>query len=305
MYLLLLLLLLPCLLLLFVAIHRHCTSSCATGDSDTRTECEVFHASVHERVWRTHWLYRLIHLAFRVLPLEPRPPYGMVRALCQARDQARMSWSYAVPSSSAIEAIGQCVVRNAIDSIIDIGAGTAYWTFLLATAMHRRATAAHDGTDGKDAWFGRMALYAFEIEQCAEHAFLPYGEHCFPASKPNSRIRTHFQVGDAIQLLQRIGDTSNSMLLLVWPPCWSEMATQAIGVFDGKCIAYVGEAITPARHWNATASQSLHRELLHNWHATAHVKLPHWYGCQDSLTIYQRNSSSSNNNRGKRQHKMQ
>jgi len=68
-----------------------------------------------------------------------RPPVALVHAWSRARDLARLRWSYAIATPDAVTAIAALVLHHrSIDSIIDIGAGTSYWTFLVAYELSQQ-----------------------------------------------------------------------------------------------------------------------------------------------------------------------
>ncbi|KAJ1494291.1 hypothetical protein T484DRAFT_2017086 [Baffinella frigidus] len=74
-----------------------------------------------------------------------------------------------------------------------------------------------------------------------------------------------------------------TLLLLVWPPCWSPMAVEALGAYRGGVLAYVGE-----EEGGKTASKAFFQRLRDEWRPVREVTIPTWRGCADRLTIYHR-----------------
>eukprot|EP00929_Paragymnodinium_shiwhaense_P037235 TRINITY_DN19877_c0_g1_i1.p1 TRINITY_DN19877_c0_g1~~TRINITY_DN19877_c0_g1_i1.p1 ORF type:complete len:351 (-),score=41.22 TRINITY_DN19877_c0_g1_i1:53-1105(-) len=87
---------------------------------------------------------------------------------------------------------------------------------------------------------------------------------------------------DSLRLQQDVG-----MLLLVWPPCWEEMAAKALDAFSGDVLAYIGEA-----RGGCTAWHSFFDALEKDWLLVEHVPLPNWHGRKDSLYMYERKTKS-------------
>ena len=140
-----------------------------------------------------------------------------------------------------------------------------------------------------------MTLRAVESEPClASESFLPLGLHEFapPRARNALQIYTHTIVGDALEYMASC-DSRHAVLLLVWPPCWSEMPHNVVRSFNGDWIVYVGEPLhdrTPQdRSWAATASASLIELLQRSWSLDRTVPLPNWPdGARDHLAVYRR-----------------
>ena len=71
-------------------------------------------------------------------------------------------------------------------------------------------------------------------------------------------------------------------LFLCWPPLNDTMAIQALEIYTGRYLLYVGE-------WRGrTADERFHEALERNWELQEEVPLPHWAGYSDQLLIWVR-----------------
>jgi len=157
-------------------------------------------------------------------------------------------YAFAIPTEAALDAVARYA------PIVELGAGTGYWTYLL----RRR------GVD------------------CVAYDLAP------PDRQPNpNRLRpltwTHVDRGDVGVLAGHAERT----LFLCWPSYRDPFAARALAAYVGTRLIYVGE---PAG--GHTADDDFFSLLARDWQAAENVALPNWPGTRDLLTVYRRAASS-------------
>ena len=186
------------------------------------------------------------------LPLAERRAAGLAPAGDAAfaqRDELRARYSFAVPNSAAIAAIVAC------GPILEIGAGTGYWAYLLRAA----------GAD----------VLAYDDAP-------PGGERpniWHPADRPFSEVLPGGPT-EAARCPER-------SLLLVWPPYDRAMAAAALRAYRGPTLIYVGED-----RGGATATVSFFTSLERDWQRRRRVAIPTWHRIADSLQVFARKEHS-------------
>ena len=217
----------------------------------------------------------------------------------------RRAFSWAVPTREALET----VERHAGDHLVEMGAGTGFWTALLrARGNVRRIDAVDlapcDGSEHNGHHAVRVALKNAS------------GKKTKTANPPPfARVA----LGTPEDVLGR--GTAPSALFLCWPPREkyekedhvfekapeevSGMAIRALERFDGDAVLYVGEApefetfhggeaiISAREPRGATAGPAFHAALHKEWRHVESVPLPNWPGASDSLTVWRRRSAES------------
>jgi hypothetical protein len=160
------------------------------------------------------------------------------RAWCVRR------YSFAVPTDAALATLSRYA------PLVELGAGTGYWTWLL----RRR------GVD----------CVAFDA---APPDVLP---------NPNAfRPLTWTPVAQGgVEALDAHTDRT---LFLCWPSYRDPFAAHALAAYTGSTFIYIGEA-----RGGHTADEDFFTALDHDWRATEHVALPNWPGTRDALTVYRR-----------------
>jgi len=76
----------------------------------------------------------------------------------------------------------------------------------------------------------------------------------------------------------------NSTLFLSWPPETNRCAFNALSLYKGNILIYVGEDAG-----GCTGTKEFHDMLARDWHLVKHVELPQWPGVYDMLYVYERN----------------
>ena len=189
---------------------------------------------------------------------------------------ARRLFAWGVPTAEAIEVIRQVA---GVSGVVEIGAGTGYWTHILR--LHGVPVTAYDlhPCDGADT----------------------NGHHASSAEGTNPPPFASVRTGGA----DAAAAHPSASLLLCWPPREdapgevredvSTMAVEALRAYRGDVVLYVGESpATTAgprssrERAGATAGPAFHRALLADWIPHQEVILPRWPGASDSLTIWRR-----------------
>lgn len=186
-----------------------------------------------------------------------------VSAVLSLRKFYIQKYAHAIPTNTALTAIADFA------PIIEIGAGTGYWAFLL----RRR------GVD----------------------------IICYDRNPPGSADGSNrFHEGATCWTDVSAGDDSaidlhpSRALLLCWPPPHDEMPLRALRRFRGQYFIYIGELPTdvdgclyvvgpnkPIRK-GVTISHAFFEELQQGWELQRCLELPHWEICWDNLYAFKR-----------------
>jgi hypothetical protein len=158
-------------------------------------------------------------------------------------------YAFAVPTDAALTALARYA------PIVELGAGTGYWTFLLRER----------GVD------------------CVAYDLAP------PALRANpNRFRpltwTQVEQGDVDALAAH----ADRALFLCWPSYRDPFASRALAAYTGTTLLYIGEP--PG---GRTADEAFFAELSRDWLPVEQVPLPNWPGTRDALTVYRRRARSS------------
>ena len=183
------------------------------------------------------------------------------------RDFSCEQWGWAVPTSFAVSAIVKAAITHDCSYIVDYGAGRGYWSHLIA--KQARPTITVVAVDANPTWY----------TGACHHPLIAGGIGSHGARRDDSGSAAAADERTAREWLGRRG----ALLLLVWPPCWSPMAADALDAFAGPALAYVGES--PG---GRTASAAFFARLAAGWLLRRRVPLPTWAGCSDALHIYSR-----------------
>jgi hypothetical protein len=177
------------------------------------------------------------------------PPDYVTNVHGQASRLDRRKWcvqryAFAVPTSEALETISRYA------PIVELGAGTGYWAWLLRQR-------------GVDC----LAYDLAPPDQVANpHAFRPL---TWTTVEPGS-----------VEVLQK---HSGRALFLCWPPYRDPFAAQALTAYAGSTFIHIGEP-----RGGHTADDTFFDALEHAWQPVEHVALPNWPGTRDALTVFKR-----------------
>lgn len=153
-------------------------------------------------------------------------------------------YAWAIPCEAAIQAMLK------IGPIVELGAGTGYWAWLLRKR----------GAD----------VLAFDAEP------------------PPSELNHWHKINDPWIKVERgkagvASDFADHSLFLCWPPYDDEFAADALKAYLGNRIIYVGE-----NQGGCTAADSFFEALERDFVERETVNLPQFDGIHDYLTIYER-----------------
>lgn len=168
----------------------------------------------------------------------------------------RFSW--AVPNKDALACIARHLRSLPVERrhIVDFGSGSGYWS------LHVKK-------------FTRMmSLEGVRVTALDAHPELYQGKAWFPTQR------------GGVEALRALKDAG--ILLLVWPPCWEDMAMKALEAFRGDLIAYIGEG-----RGGCTAWHSFFDALEKGWVRLERVNIPNWHGRFACLYVYERATSAA------------
>jgi hypothetical protein len=224
-------------------------------------EYEAFYQAVRRRLrWN---FYTLVHCnRFRHEGVArfawAIPNAAAVRAIATAALQAAERVA-APPETAGTGSVASpffattAIKRKRVARIVDFGAGSGYWASLLARREEEP---------------GLGAVEVIAIEKCLNlYAKRPDGSIGMPSRIPSTSSQSgggsagaaaaaaaaaavvpredlwyDVQPGDLSTLTALQRERPFHLLLLVWPPCWEDMAYDAVQAFRGDCVVYVGES---------------------------------------------------------------
>lgn len=166
-----------------------------------------------------------------------------VLELFRARREMRREYSFAIPTEKAI------LELVALSPVVEMGAGTGYWSMLIREAGGEVLSF--------DKYLGEVNKYAFTKS---------YGV---------------VQQGDE-NSLQGLG--GRYCLLLCWPNYNTNFAYNCVVAFLGNRLVYIGEG-----EGGCNANLEFFHLLGKDWTVTKNIDLPQWPGLNDRLSVYQRN----------------
>lgn len=138
-----------------------------------------------------------------------------------------------------------------LSPLVEIGAGTGYWAMLL--------------------------------EKCG--AFVVAYDRRAGDSRLHPEKKYHEVLEGTESVLKTTPPEFN--LFLCWPSYGTPFASNALRLFRGQYVAYIGEG--PG---GCTGDDEFHKGLEEGWAIVKRVEIPRWAGVQDALTIYRRNPQS-------------
>lgn len=169
------------------------------------------------------------------------------RDIC--RDWPSLIYAYAVPTPAAIEAILK------YSPIVEIGAGTGYWSSMLQKAGAK--VVAYDSVPTNE-----------EGEQNEFHANVP--SFCTVQQAGPKVLRKH----------------ATHSLFICFPPPDDNMAIDSLISFTGQHVIHIGE-------WEGfTGSAEFESHLFANFDLVERVELPNWQDTCYDLTIWKRRSAA-------------
>lgn len=162
-----------------------------------------------------------------------------------SRQMLCQKYAWAVPNKQALD------VLFSHQPLIEIGAGAGYWASLVRQS--------------------RGQIVASDVQ---------------PVPKANSWHEladspwTNIVFGDET-LVRRYPE---STLFLCWPPEINRCAYNALRLYRGNTVIYIGEDAG-----GCTGTREFHDLLARDWHLSKQVEIPQWPGVYDMLYVYRRN----------------
>lgn len=171
----------------------------------------------------------------------------------------RYTWAIPTPEDIAWM-VGQVGDRT----VVEIGAGTGYWAWLLQQAgVHVRAyDKAPPGRKGSRNFYHSPRTDAFDLTDDAGEQFSPVKQ------------------GSAYYA----GMWPDAVLYLSWPPYSDAMADEAPDAYTGDFLIYCGEG-----QGGCTADDDFHDALESDWDLVSTSRgHAQWWGIHDTLESYRR-----------------
>jgi len=164
------------------------------------------------------------------------------------RIEAVKKYSWAVPTIGALRAI------TAYDPIVEMGAGTGYWAYLL---QHIGCNIIAYDKNPPDQFHSLSDLNPW-------HGNITYTE----VKKGTPEILTSH---------------SDRTLFLCWPPYDNSMACQCLHYWEGEYLVYIGEDCG-----GVTGNDEFYETLDKKFSLIKVVDIPQWLGIHDRMTIWSR-----------------
>jgi hypothetical protein len=172
-----------------------------------------------------------------------------------ARKGMTEKYAWAVPSQEALDEIAK------YGPIIEMGAGTGYWAYLLLQmGVVIIPFDSHPPYDGEDE--DKRNAYRHKESWTKVHQ----GSHEKLAEHPECHT-----------------------LFLCWPPYADPMAADCLKAFKGSTLIYIGESAH-----GCTGDHEFHELLHEEWEEVKWIVLPQFEGSHDCLSVYVRKSPYDN-----------
>jgi hypothetical protein len=192
---------------------------------ETNTYLESFHAGGHSRY------------------SDCSNSYANRRSLVE-----RFAW--AVPTPAAIKTLVD------LSPVVEIGAGTGYWAYLVRKAGGE--------------------ILAFDSDP--------------PLSSSQNSYRHRVQYTEVLlggpEVLKTMPPRFQT-LFLCWPPYSDSFAYDCLVTFKGKNVVYIGEG-----EFGCNATDSFFRQLRRHWIDVREIVLPQFYGIHDRMRVLRRKGRS-------------
>eukprot|EP00961_Rhodomonas_salina_P207008 2794489-Rhodomonas_salina.2 len=216
-----------------------------------------------------------------------------------ARNTSCNQWGWAVPTAKAIDCIVSAAKEAGCTRILDFGSGRGYWSLLISREAEGLEITA---CDSNLSWYQERH---FQVRGLATTVKLWVCTNCAAATSHLPALANLFSLRCCLnlagvwsspgekfcaQVWQGGLDEANGLLadpstclLLIWPPCWSKMAEEAVTNFQGRVVVYVGE-----KEGGKTAAKGFFAVLRARWQLQRTVPLPNWTRCSDKVFVFTR-----------------
>lgn len=159
------------------------------------------------------------------------------------RDKLVHRFAWAIPNDEALKVIAK------LGPIVEIGAGTGYWAYLLQQRGVDIRPYDSNPPPGKNDW----------------HA----------GASPHTKVYR----GEA----KKAAKFKDRTLMLCWPPYKSIMAYVALAHYEGKNVVYIGE-----HSGGCVGDKDFHTLLDEEFDLVKTVNIPQWFGIRDHLFVWRR-----------------
>lgn len=107
----------------------------------------------------------------------------------------------------------------------------------------------------------------------------------YVATEPKPRAKHVWDIPiikqDAVDAIEEFGD--GRTLFICWPPYDDPMASDALDVYQGDTVIYIGEG-----RGGCTATDGFHKQLHNWWRLEETVAIPTYLGLHDRLEVWHR-----------------
>jgi hypothetical protein len=256
------------------------------------------------------------------------PPMSMFEALGRAEErEAYETWtkekgrstlvkkySWAIPSPESIEWIVKVLDGR---PVVEIGAGTGYWAWLLTQAgVDIRCYDHRPPGMGYNEWHSprvmRVKKYTQEEHDAHREQWEKWDKIALdvadlPGAVPMPRPRfqplpeaeerevLHGVAGeqwvdiiDGDHTALRLPENRDRVLFLSWPPYDTSMGEDVLACYDGDLMIFIGES------YGCTGTDAFHDTLEKEWLPIATGPMVQWSGMHDYMTLYVRATAPDN-----------
>lgn len=175
-----------------------------------------------------------------------------LKYMVELRARLVTEYSWAIPTEEALRAIAE------LSPIVEMGAGTGYWTYLLRS----------------------MGVDVIAYDKIPSDSTGSLALACNPWHI-GARLHTEVESGTP-EVLKKHSDRT---LFLCWPPL-GDMAKQCLDEWKGEYLVYIGDMNDESVSINA--NKAFREELRSSFKLTGTVTLLRWPGIEDFMTIWKR-----------------
>ncbi len=173
-------------------------------------------------------------------------PEGQVK---ETRRALVVEYAWAIPDPATLRFIAE----HAGSRIVEMGAGTGYWSWMLAQLG------------------GDILAFDAHPPHCAKNEWHQTG-------------KTYYDVQPGTP--EDLARYSDRTLFLCWPPYDTDMAARCLQHYPGDRLIYIGEG-----SGGCTGDEEFHGKLEAEWEEIASHRPIQWEGIHDWVTVYEKKKS--------------
>jgi hypothetical protein len=189
--------------------------------------------------------YRMMFEMSELTHLDMQDPggFGAYMRSSMAREVLAHYFAFAIPNDKALDTLAKHA------PLIEIGAGTGYWTSLL----RKRG----------------VNILAYDIA---------------PPLDGKNNFHPEMQFSEVLSGSHEIlANHSDRTLFLCWPPYQTPMAVNCLNSFRGKTMVYIGEP-----SGGCTANDRFFDIISKNWRCIKTIEIPKWIKIRDKMFVFRR-----------------